>query len=270
MLVKTNLHAILPGKWARTRVPDYDCWKERGTNVKPGDEVDVCVIPRYEPRYDYSKYFDWYYGVAYRRPGSDYYHKERKDGYLISTWDFNLISPLDPRFRANTEEHRAYHKGTGTHLYEPASDDPKLCPGGDYSCYQCSLCERYVEPFSNDVGDLICEFCEVSGLVMFNAEDLDHLEQVREFARTAGLSKQFERQLHWLVTYGGHGYQCVLGEDFAPHSFSFAMYRPGVKDARKLVFNGALIFQGPSQPADGSFPSLTVSLASGTGWFCHT
>jgi len=31
-----------------------------------------------------------------------------------------------------------------------------------------------------------------------------------------------------------------------------------------------LIFQGPSAPADGSFPSLTVSLASGTGWFCHT
>ena len=270
MLTKTKLRALIPGKWARTRVPDYDRWKEPGTNIHPGDEVDVCVMPRYEPRYDYSNHWDWYYGVAYRRAGSDYFHKERKDGYFISTWDFGLINPLDPRFHASTEEHRAYHKGTGTHLYEPASDDPKLCPGGDYSCYQCSLCERYVEPFSNDAGELICKFCEVSGLVMFDPEDLDHLEQVREFAFSAGLSEQLERQLHYLADYGHRGNQCVLGSDFAPHSFSFAMYRPGVKDARKLVFNGGLIFQGPSQPADGSFPSLTVSLNSGTGWFCHT
>jgi hypothetical protein len=138
MLTKTKLRALLPGKWARTRVPDYECWKEPGTNVKPGDEVDVCVMPRYEPRYDYSNHFDWYYGVAYRRPGSDYFHKERKEGYFISTWDVGLISPLDPRFHASTEEHRAYYKGTGAHLYEPPSDDPKLCPGGDFSCYRCS------------------------------------------------------------------------------------------------------------------------------------
>ena len=227
-------------------------------------------MSRYELRYDFSNLFDWYYGMAYRRPGSDYFYKERKDGYFISTWDFGLINPLDPRFHASTEEHRAYHKGTGTHLYEPASDDSKLCPDGDYSCYQCSLCERYVEPFSNGAGELICPYCEVSGLVMLNPEDLDHLEQVREIARTADLSEQLERQLHYLANYGHHGNQCVLGKDFAPHSFSFAIYRPGPKDGRKFVFNGGLIFQGPSQPADGSFPSLTVSLSSGTGWFCHT
>jgi hypothetical protein len=217
MLTRTKMRALLPGKWARTRVPDYDRWKEPGTNIHPGDEVDVCIMPRY----DYSNHFDWSYGVAYRRPGSDYFCKERKDGYFISTWDCGLISPLVPRFHASIEEHRAYHKGTGTHLYEPASVDPKLCPGGDYSCYQCPLCERYVEPFSNDAGELICEFCEVSGLVMFNPEDLDHLEQVREFARSAGLSDQLERQLHYLADYGHSGNQCVLGKDFAPHSFSF-------------------------------------------------
>ena len=200
MLTRTKLRSLVPGKWARTRVPDYDCWKEPGTSVHPGDEVDVCVMPRYEPRYDYSQSL----GLVLQRrriagPAAITSHKERKDGYLISTWDFGLISPLDPRFHASTEEHRAYHKGTGMHLYEPASDDPKLCPGGDYSCYRCSQCERYVEPFSNDAGELICEFCEVSGLVMFNPEDLDHLEQVREFARTAGLSEQLERQLHYLA-----------------------------------------------------------------------
>lgn len=270
MLTKTNLCALLPGKWARTRVPDSDCWKEPGSRFSPGDEVDICVMPRYEPRYDFTNHWDWYYAVGCRRAGSEYFMKERKDGYFISTWDLSLISPLDPRFHASTEEHRDYYKGRGKHLYKPTSDDPKLCPGGDYSCYRCSLCERYVEPFSNDAGELICEFCEVSGLVMFNPEDLDHLEQVREFARTAGLSGQLERQLHYLADYGCRGNQCVLGKDFAPHSFSFAMYRPGVKDARKFVFNGGLIFQGPVNPANGSYPSLTVSLAAGTGWFCHT
>jgi hypothetical protein len=39
---------------------------------------------------------------------------------------------------------------------------------------------------------------------------------------------------------------------------------------RKFSFNGGLIYQGPDSPADGSFPSLCVGLASGTGWFCHT
>ena len=47
-----------------TRVPDWDCWKERGTNVHPGDEVDVCVMPRCEPRYDYPNHWDWFYSVA--------------------------------------------------------------------------------------------------------------------------------------------------------------------------------------------------------------
>ena len=92
------------------------------------------------------------------------------------------------------DSRRAYHKGTGAHLYETANDDPKLCPGGDYSCYRCSLCERYFEPFSNEQGKLVCKFCEVSGLVMFNPENLDHLEHVRDFApRNAGLREQLKR-----------------------------------------------------------------------------
>jgi hypothetical protein len=184
--------------------------------------------------------------------------------------DKGRLARVDPRFRASKEEHRAYQKGTGTHLYEPASDDRKLCRGGDHSCYRCSLCERYFEPFSSDVGELTCPHCEVSGLVTFNAEDLNHLEQVRAFARATGLTELLERRLHYLVDYGHRGNRCVLSKDFAPHSFSFVIYRPGVKGERKFIFNGGLIFQGPSQPADGSFPSLTVSLASGTGRFCHT
>jgi hypothetical protein len=154
--------------------------------------------------------------------------------------------------------------------YGPASDDPELCPGPDWSRYLCDGCERYVTPFCNDQGDLICPTCEDSGLVITQIEALDHLEAVRDSARQMGLSEKLERQLDYLATYGNHNYQCILCKAFAPYSFDFALYRPGAKDARKFIFNGGLIFQCPHCPADGSFPSLTVSLASGTGWFCHT
>jgi hypothetical protein len=42
---------------------------------------------------------------------------------------------------------------------------------------------------------LICPKCEVTGLVITADEQLDRLEQVREFARSMGLSQQLERQL---------------------------------------------------------------------------
>lgn len=71
MLTKTKLRTLVPGKWARTLVPDYDCWKEPGTNIAPGDEVDLCAITRFEPRYDHSNHWDWYYSVPYRRASSD-------------------------------------------------------------------------------------------------------------------------------------------------------------------------------------------------------
>jgi hypothetical protein len=124
-----------------------------------------------------------------------------------------------------------------------------------------------VKPFSNDQRDLLCPTCEATGLVILDDEQLDRLDRVREHARALGLSDQLERQLNYLAGYDGS--QCVLGYDFAPHSFSFCLYKPGTKDERKFRMNGGLIYQGPNCPGDGSFPSLTVSLASGTGWFCH-
>jgi hypothetical protein len=108
-------------------------------------------------------------------------------------------------------------------------------------------------------------------------EQLDRLEQVREFARSMGLTRQLERQLGYLADCGRNGdcprRQCVLGYDLAPDSFSFAHYflpDSTGDDKRELWLKGGLIYQGPNCSADGSFPSLRVSLASGTGWFCHT
>jgi hypothetical protein len=273
MVTKTKLRALSPGQWARVRVPDYECWQKRGEWTGPlaGKEVDVCVIPMYGPRHDSEKCFHWFYRAAYRSPcGSGWANYHQPGGGLIAPWDFGMIDPSMAGPNWDDETMRDHHQGKGKWLYEPASDDPELCPGGDWSRYLCDGCERYVTPFCNDQGDLICPMCEATGLVVTQPEVLEHLDSVRESARQMGLSAQLERQLNYLATYGGHNYQCLLGKDFAPYSFDFALYRPGVKDARKFVFNGGLIYQGPSCPADGSFPSLTVSLASGTGWFCHT
>jgi hypothetical protein len=273
MLKKTKLRALSPGQWARVRVPDYECWQKRCEWSGPlaGKEVDVCVIPCYGPRYDSANMFHWSYRAAYRHPGATgWSHYHDPDGSMLAPWSFGLIDASGSSPNWDQQTSRARFEGKGTWLYEPASDVPEFCPGGDWSRYECSLCGRYVTPFCNDQGDLICPTCEATGLVITQIEVLDHLEAVRENAHQMGLSAQLERQLDYLATYGGYNYQCILGKDFAPYSFDFALYRPGAKDARKFIFNGGLIWQGPSCPAHGSFPSLTVSLASGTGWFCHT
>jgi hypothetical protein len=196
---------------------------------------------------------------------------------MLAPWDFGLIdaSTNSPNWDKQTmDEH---FQGKGKWLYEPASDDPELCPGGDWSRYECSTCGKFVKPFSNDQGDLICPTCEATGLVSLDDEQLDRLEDVREFARLMGLGLQLERQLCWLGDYGRNPdrptRQCVLGYDFAPHSFSFAHYLlpDSTGDGkRQLYLNGGLVYQGPDSPANGFGPSLCVSLASGTGWFCHT
>lgn len=89
---------------------------------------------------------------------------------------------------------------------------------------------------------------------------------------------------------------CELHKDFAPYSFTFTTWfrvldYDGKEDEMQAKYGkrnlrtfegiggfwardvfGGLIYQGPSQPADGSFPSLTVSISPGEreGWFIHT
>jgi hypothetical protein len=158
-------------------------------------------------------------------------------------------------------------------LYEPASDDAELCPGSDWSRFECSECQKWVMPFSDDDGNLLCPYCEVTGLVILDEEQLDRLEQVREFARSVGLSEQLERQLSYLGDRRcwGDKAQTVLSYDFAPHSFSFGVFAlPNGDKPRRVALNGGLIFSGPGSPGDGSFPALTVNLSNSVGWFCHT
>src|SRR5262249_52769284 len=93
MLTKKKLRALSPGQWARVRVPDYEIWQqsENWWRAKPGDEVDICIMPRYAPQYDSSTMFHWMYQVAYRSPGSSWPNYESPGGSWISPWDFGLI-----------------------------------------------------------------------------------------------------------------------------------------------------------------------------------
>jgi len=280
MLTRTKLRALSPGKWARVIVPDYECWKKTGgafyEHTKPGDEVDICLVPWYCPRYDSQTCFHWVYRVAYRRPGSSCYPTyQRNDGCWLGEWDFGLVECT--KYHYDSKEQRDLWDGKGKLLYHPVSDDRAICPGGDYSIYTCSICGEVVKPFSNDEGELICPYCEATGLVVMDDEQLDRIEQVREFARSIGKLAQFESQLDYLAGYGANGEparkQCMLGYDFASHSFGFCLFTPAVHSSthkRERYFNGGLIFSGQGSPNDGSFPALTVSLSSHVGWFCHT
>lgn len=108
---------------------------------------------------------------------------------------------------------------------------------------------------------------------------LRHFNEVVAFANKMGLLGQLIGQLHYLDTYSHHPQtperttRCELMQDFAPHSFRFIMYRremtpEGLKE--EFWFNGGLIYQGPESPSGGAFPSLSVSLADGVGWFVNT
>jgi hypothetical protein len=278
MLTRRKLRALSPGHWARTRIPDRFSWTEHKGMCSPsvGDEVDVCILPTYCPRGETESSFHWQYEAAYRGVGSTWTKYQGPSGGRLQPWDFAMCECT--HFNYSSKEQHVLWDGKGKYLYEPASDDPKLCPGGDYSVYLCDKCEKHVTPFSNDEGALICPFCEVTGLVIMDEATLDHLEKVREFARSMGLTSQLERQLAWLDNFGCHDdsprtKQCVLTKDFAPVSFCFAHYvlpEFSSEGKRSLWLHGGLIYQGPGSPADGSFPSLTVSLSTGTGWFCHT
>jgi hypothetical protein len=70
-------------------------------------------------------------------------------------------------------------------------------------------------------------------------------------------------------------YQAEIGRDFAPHSFSFAIWRDEVS-RDNLMLNGGFIYAGPGAPGDGSSPAYSVDLAWVTGqrprhsWNVHT
>lgn len=110
-------------------------------------------------------------------------------------------------------------------------------------------------------------------MLVVDDDTAPYLAKQLEFADSIGLRQQLDSKLEYLRTYAAHrgedNVRCELYPDFAPHSFRFVM-KIRKEEKFEYWFNGGLIYQGPDSPANGSFPSLTVSLAEGIGWFVHT
>ena len=103
------------------------------------------------------------------------------------------------------------------------------------------------------------------------------------FERKISIKAQFDSAFEYLATYAnregcsfdkatGADTECRIGVDFAPLSFCFSMFKRKTATAPwEYWFDGGLIYQGPDVPANGSAPSLTVSMDSTrVGWFVHT
>lgn len=88
-----------------------------------------------------------------------------------------------------------------------------------------------------------------------NAEE--RYSEAQKHAIAIGALDQFNSAIADLEYRGA-----TLWIDFAPYSFGVT-FPTGIA--------GGLIFQGPSNPANGSAPSFTVSMdSSAVGWFLHT
>ena len=109
---------------------------------------------------------------------------------------------------------------------------------------------------------------------MLQVECLDHLDKVREFAKSTGRSRQLEEQLDYLAGYACHkspqDTRCLLYPDFAPYSFYFVMERKE-KDQYRRWFVGGVIFHGPhDHGGTGEAPTFSVCLEPTDGWSIHT
>ncbi len=104
----------------------------------------------------------------------------------------------------------------------------------------------------------------------------EYFNEQWKWAEANGLLDIFKRDLDQLKHYGCSEEEpelvrCDLHWDFAPHSFTFVMFRRQADGIYDAMFNGGFIYSGPEQPLDGSFPALTCSLAPlRVGWSMHT
>lgn len=130
-------------------------------------------------------------------------------------------------------------------------------------------------------------------MLVIDKEAIPRFLEIMKFAAENDLLTQLVDQLDYLSSYAnregcrydinkGKNTCCTLGMDFAPMSMSISMeccetwYKDPELHARQggkweHWWIGGLIYQGPTQPADGSAPSLTVSLdPCKHGWGIHT
>lgn len=104
-------------------------------------------------------------------------------------------------------------------------------------------------------------------MIEFDQSALDKFPEILKAASSMPpeVGKTLISSLDFLSNYNNGKCVVKLYSDFALLSLAFTISRDG-----DMLFNGGLIYQGPGVPADGSFPSLTVSLDNKVGWFIHT
>jgi hypothetical protein len=111
---------------------------------------------------------------------------------------------------------------------------------------------------------------------MLVIKDEAYFHEVIVFADHVGARDRLQRQLDRLAAFSGDESttRCLLHRDFAAHSFAFLIETRSADGSWRTWFNGGLIYSGPGQPLDGSFPALTVSLDRASGvehdWSIHT
>jgi len=93
------------------------------------------------------------------------------------------------------------------------------------------------------------------------------LREAAVHARDLGLKKSltscFQTIRNICRNYGG---ECELLTDFAPLSFSWAIYK-----GDRCMLTGGMIFHGPHDGfGSGSAPTFSVSLSPEHGWQLHT
>jgi len=276
---------VRPGQWVLAKITPY--LREHSYTFDAVEKAFICVVPMLTPRYDCKHFFDWSYRVYwryYREWGPDetpYYtheseycrrEKDKDVAYMVrhyspaSTWDFGLIrynssecpGPYDEA------EHARERDGKGGFLYEPASDDPDLCPGGDYSLYRCDKCGKNVIPWSNDEGELVCSGCEPLTGLIHDAETADQIDRARALAdwvdsfaddlersgcpvkgRDRSSRAWLERAINFLSC--SHPYR-VPNRSYLHREdkFSFYFVRQAFDEGKwKRDYNGGLIMHGP-------------------------
>ena len=233
MLKKTKLRALSPGQWARMRVPDYECWQKPGEWSGPmaGKEVDVCVIPCYGPRYDSPKYFHWSYRAAYRNPGGSAWSNYYRPGWQ---------SARSVGLRPDRRQHRTAPTGTTrrcasitTARASGSTSPPAMIPSSALAATgRATSAMAAASLFAHSRTTRASSSAESARprASCASTRRPSIISTPSETGHDAGLLGQLNRQLDYLADYGSNGYQCVLSKDFAPHSFTFGMYRPGTNE----------------------------------------
>ena len=227
-LIRHPRKLVRPGQWVLAKVPDS--LKEHTYDFQGVDAVYICIVPLREPRRESENGFEWRYRVYWRFPreldegeepywthSSQYRIRDTNDEtkYRDGTytyaiyWDFDLIQVYhDHRVSYDEGESKKWWSGEGGHLYVPASDDPEKCPGPDYSLYQCTDCEKWVQPHSDDDGNLVCPECGPLFGLVHGVKTAEQIERARALASFVGpkCRDELERRLNFLAHREGWGH----------------------------------------------------------------